>query len=76
MPTDVYLRHSGDGGAIWSPAMLLTSFDFSTAPVARGLFVGDYFGLEPIGPTSLMAFLGVTDGTPHSANVLSMRLNR
>jgi hypothetical protein len=32
--------------------------------------------LEPIGPTGLVAFLGVTDSTPHSANVVSMRLNR
>jgi hypothetical protein len=76
IPTDIYLRHSSDGGANWSAPLLLTSFDFATAPVARGLFVGDYFGLEPIGGTGLVAFLGVTDGTPHGANVLSMRLNR
>jgi len=56
--------------------LLLTRFDFSTAPVARGLFVGDYMGLEAIGARDLVGFLGVTDGTPHSASVLSVRLNR
>jgi hypothetical protein len=76
IPTDIYVRHSGNGGGTWSAPLLLTSFDFSTAPVARGLFVGDYMGLEPIGPTGLVAFAGVTDGTPHSADVLSVRLNR
>jgi hypothetical protein len=76
IPTDVYLRHSGDGGATWSAPQLLTSFDFSTAPVARGLFVGDYIGLEAVGARDLVAFLGVTDSTPKSANVLSMRLTR
>lgn len=76
IPTDIYLRHSGTGGTAWSAPLRLGSFDFSTAPVARGLFVGDYMGLEPIGPRGLVAFTGVTDSTPHSANVLSVRLNR
>jgi hypothetical protein len=76
IPTDVYLRHSGNGGETWSAPLLLTRFDFSTAPVARGLFVGDYMGLEAIGARDLVGFLGVTDGTPHSASVLSVRLNR
>jgi hypothetical protein len=76
IPTDVYLRHSGNGGGTWSAPLQVTTFDFSTAPVARGLFVGDYMGLEAVGATGLVGFLGVTDGTPHSANVLSVRLNR
>jgi hypothetical protein len=76
IPTDIYLRHSGDGGTTWSAPQLLGSFDFATAPVARGLFVGDYQGLEPIGARGLLAFLGVTGSTPHSADVLSIRLSR
>ena len=76
IPTDVYLRHSGNGGGTWSAPSLVTSFDFSMAPEARGLFVGDYMGLESIGARSLIGFLGMTDGTPHSASVLSVRLNR
>lgn len=76
IPTDVYLRHSGNGGGTWSAPLLVTQFDLATAPVARGLFVGDYMGLEAIGASGLVGFLGVTDGTPNSANVLSVRFNR
>jgi hypothetical protein len=74
IPTDVYFRHSGDGGQTWSAPMLLSSFDFATAPVARGLFVGDYQGLGAIGPKDFLAFFGVTDSNPESANVVSIRL--
>jgi hypothetical protein len=76
IPTDVYLRHSSDGGAHWSDPQLLTSFDFANAPVARGLFVGDYQGLTPIGSQDLLAFIGVTSSQPDSANVISIRLRR
>jgi hypothetical protein len=76
IPTDVYLRHSGDGGQTWSGPQLLASFDFATAPVARGHFLGDYMGLEAIGPSDLIALFGVTDATPDSANIVSIRLSR
>ena len=76
IPTDVYLRHSGDGGKTWSTAQRLASFDLAKAPIARGYFVGDYQGLEAIGPKGLLAFFGVADTTPGSANVLSIRLDR
>ena len=76
IPTDVYLRHSGDGGKTWSTPQRLASFDFANAPIARGYFVGDYQGLEPIGAKGLLAFFGVTDATPDTANVLSIRLDR
>ena len=74
IPTDVYFRHSGDGGRTWSTPQTLTSFDFANAPVSRGLFVGDYQGLTAIGPKDLLAFFGVTDTNPESANVVSVRL--
>jgi hypothetical protein len=75
IPTDVYFRHSGDGGRTWSdPGDPIASFDFATAPNARGLFVGDYQGLAAIGPKDLLAFFGVTDSSPDSANVASIRL--
>jgi hypothetical protein len=76
IPTDVYLRHSGDGGTSWSTPQLLTSFDLAKAPFARGLFVGDYQGLTAIGPTDLLAFIGVTGDEEDSANVISIRLRR
>jgi hypothetical protein len=74
IPTDVYFRHSGNGGATWSSPQKLAAFDFATAPVARGLFVGDYQGLAAIGPRDFLAFFGVTDDSPDSSNVTSIRL--
>jgi hypothetical protein len=76
IPTDVYLRHSGDGGATWSAPQVLASFDLANAPITRGYFVGDYQVLAPIGANGLLAFFGVTGNRPESANVLSIRLNR
>jgi hypothetical protein len=43
------------------------------APNARGLFLGDYMGLEAIGD-DLLAFFATTQGD--SANVYSVRANR
>ena len=74
IPTNVYFRHSGDGGQSWSSPQTLASFDFAKAPVARGLFVGDYQGLAAIGGQDFLAFFGVTDNNPESANITSIRL--
>jgi hypothetical protein len=76
IPTDVYLRHSSDHGATFSTPQRIASFDLANAPIARGYFVGDYQGLAPIGSRGLLAFIGVTDKTPESANVISIRLDR
>jgi Neuraminidase (sialidase) len=76
IPTDVYLRHSADGGQTWSTPLLLASFDFANAPAAGGYFVGDYQGLTAIGPNDLLAFFGVAGNTPNSADIDSIRLNR
>jgi hypothetical protein len=54
--TDVWLRHSHDGGDTWEPEQhLYGPFDHYTAPISyfapgvpRGLFLGDYMGLETI----------------------------
>ncbi|MBA3264591.1 MAG: hypothetical protein H0T69_19410 [Thermoleophilaceae bacterium] len=48
-------------------------FDMKLAPNARGLFRGDYMGLEAIGD-DLLAFFATTQGD--SANVYSVRANR
>jgi hypothetical protein len=74
IPTDVYFRHSPDGLHNWSTPQHLTQFDFANAPVAEGLFVGDYQGLAAIGPKDMLAFFGVTDSNPESADVMSVRL--
>jgi hypothetical protein len=76
IPTDVYIRHSSDDGQSWSTPQLIASYDFTNAPVARGYFVGDYQGLEPIGANDVIAFFGVAGSTPESAEVYSVRLSR
>jgi hypothetical protein len=85
IPTDVYLRHAerrSDGSLDWQAPVLLDSFDFAKAPVARGLFVGDYMGLEARDSNDLIALYGSTENygettsPANSANVISMQLNR
>jgi len=51
LPTDYFVRYSTDGGATFGSEQRLTptSFDSRTAPVARGFFLGDYEGLQPMG---------------------------
>jgi hypothetical protein len=46
LPTDYWFLHSHDGGATWTETQVTpASFDGKLAPVARGLFLGDYMGL-------------------------------
>ena len=53
LETDVWFTRSTDGGRTWSEERVTpTSFDMRTAPVARGLFVGDYEGLAAAGTRS------------------------
>ncbi|MGH2840154.1 MAG: sialidase family protein [Solirubrobacteraceae bacterium] len=70
LPTDVWLTHSTDGGATWEEQHVTGPFDMKLAPVARGFFLGDYMGLEPIG-NDLLAFFATTQGD--RANVYSVR---
>lgn len=77
LPTDVWLTQSADGGATWEEQHVSGPFDMERAPVARGWFLGDYVGLEPIGD-DLMAFFGTTVGAKadDEANVYAVRANR
>ena len=77
LPTDVWLTQSTDGGATWEEQHVTGPFDMERAPVARGWFLGDYVGLEPIG-NDLVAFFGTTVGAKpdDEANVYSVRANR
>jgi hypothetical protein len=73
LPTDVFLRHSHDGGATFVGAQKLAGpFDMENAPVSagRGFFLGDYQGLAAAG-NDLIAFFTTTDGD--QANVYSVR---
>ena len=66
--TDVWLRHSHDGGATWAPEQHLHGpFDHYGAPISyvapgvpRGLFLGDYVGLETITGSDVITFFGST----------------
>lgn len=70
--TDIWLRHSHDGAATWEPEQHLHGpFDHYQAPVSffapgdpRGLFLGDYMGLETISGNDMIAFFTstITDG--------------
>jgi hypothetical protein len=66
--TDVWLRHSHDGGATWEPEQHLHGpFDHYQAPISffapgdpRGLFLGDYVGLETITGSDVITFFSST----------------
>jgi hypothetical protein len=79
--TDVWLRHSHTGGATWAPEQHLHGpFDMYDAPISffapgvpRGLFLGDYMGLETISGNSVINFFSstISDG----ADVRAIRAN-
>jgi hypothetical protein len=79
--TDVWLRHSHDGGATWEPEQHLHGpFDLYKAPISyfapgvpRGLFLGDYMGLETIQGEDVINFFSstISDG----ADVHAIRAN-
>jgi hypothetical protein len=73
LPTDVWLTQSTNGGGTWQEQHVSGPFDMKAAPVARGWFLGDYQGLEPIGE-DLIAFFCTTQGD--AANVYAVRANR
>jgi hypothetical protein len=64
--TDAWLTRSRDG-VNWRESRISRTFDLAKAPVARGLFLGDYQGLVSIGPIFVPFFVKTTDG-PGTAN--------
>lgn len=78
--TDVWLRHSHDGGQTWAAEEHLHGpFDQYQAPISyfapddpRGLFLGDYVGLETISGNDVIAFFTSTDAD--GADVRSIRV--
>jgi hypothetical protein len=77
--TDIWLRHSHDGGRTWEPEQhLYGPFDMYKAPTSffapgepRGLFLGDYVGLETTTGDSLITFFPST--IPDGAAIHSIR---
>ena len=79
--TDIWLRHSHDGTLTWEPEQHLHGpFDQYTAPISffapddpRGLFLGDYMGLETIANDDVINFF--TSTVSDGADVHSIRAN-
>lgn len=78
--TDVWVRHSHDGTQTWEPEQHLHGpFNHYTAPMSfespgipRGLFLGDYMGLETISGDNTIAFFASTNND--GADVRAIRL--
>lgn len=65
-PTDYWVEYSTDGGAHFGNEQHIAgSFDLSTAPVARGFFLGDYEGLQPSGSGFLAVFVKTNCDAPY-----------
>jgi hypothetical protein len=69
-PTDYWVEYSTDGGASFhgETRITTTSFDISTAPVARGFFLGDYEGLQPSGTGFLAVYVKTNCDAPYLAS--------
>ena len=61
LPTDYWITRSGDG-IVWRETHVSGSFDLDVAPVAEGLFLGDYQGLGSIGEAFVPFFVQTNDG--------------
>jgi hypothetical protein len=74
LPTDYFIVHSHDGGATWGGEARITStsFDETTAPFARGYFLGDYEGLAHSGNAFASFFVQTNSGnTANRTDVFS-----
>jgi hypothetical protein len=79
--TDVWLRHSHNGGSTWEPEQHLAGpFNHYLAPISffapsvpRGLFLGDYMGLETIAGDNIINFFSTT--VSDGADVHAIRAN-
>ncbi len=71
LPTDYWLLRSKDGGNTWRESHVTGPFDLATAPVARGLFLGDYQGLTSIGPIFVPLYVQTTGDLNNRNDVFS-----
>jgi hypothetical protein len=63
LPTDYWIRYSQTAGAMWtSEEHVAGPFDLTTAPVARGYFLGDYEGMAPSGNSFVLLFALANSG--------------
>ena len=68
LPTDYWFTRSTDGNA-WREVRVAGPFDLATAPVAAGLFLGDYQGLAATGATFLSLFVQTTDEADNRTDI-------
>lgn len=67
--SDHWLATSRDGSN-WSDRRVTTaSFNYAIAPVARGLFIGDYMGLSSSGANFLPLYVRTTDDVSNRTDV-------
>jgi BNR repeat-like domain len=71
LPTDYWLLRSKDGGNTWRESHVTGPFDLATAPVARGLFLGDYQGLTSIGSIFVPFYVQTTGDLNNRNDVFS-----
>jgi hypothetical protein len=71
LPTDYWLLISKDDGKRWSESHVTGPFDLSTAPFARGLFLGDYQGLTSLGPIFIPFYAQTTGDLTNRNDIFS-----
>jgi hypothetical protein len=69
----VWLATSRDGAA-WVETPVLGAFDMAQAPNARGLFLGDYFGLASAGTTFLPLVTSAAANVDNRTDIVSLRI--
>ncbi len=68
LPTDYWLTQSADG-IHWSEIHVAGPFDLARAPIAGGLFLGDYQGLTSIGATFVPFFAQVAGNNANATDI-------
>jgi len=68
--TDYWLVQSSDG-VTWRESQIAATFDYATAPNARGLFLGDYMGLVSSGTTFVPVYATTTGDLMNRTDVFA-----
>ena len=68
--TDYWLVQSADG-VTWRESRIAATFDYATAPNARGLFLGDYMGLVSSGTTFIPVYATTTGDLTNRTDIFA-----
>ena len=74
LPTDYWLARSSDG-VTWNESRVSGPFNLATAPIATGLFLGDYMALKSVGTTFLPLYVTTTADLTNRNDVFIKMLN-